>query len=739
MRHVSDLETPVQVTAPQPAPPERQFSFTDFQVNNPSAPPPGDRLDAEIDRSNGAIEDVILWASVSLNSDGSLKPQSIGKTELAPGLLDGLADAELARLQPLIDNAKAAAEMAVSLANEADASALAADARAKWAADSGSRAASDAEDAANSAAEAAQSALEAEASATAAADSANHADGSEASAEAWSWVSVEWAEHMPDTIPPQILATNGITGEHWSSRWWAHRAHELALEGGQEVICQIEHYWLGAHPQPPTQDSCGQPITAGAMFFNISLGRVQVYDGYVWHDVVQPVPGTVDEYIFMPASPTLVFTGADINGKIVTIDVTASKVGVFLNGVRLLEGIDYQIGANTVTMLTGAIEPPNVIDIVVFNQLAAADTQPIGVKINTSIWAFDGIARTFPLHDATGAVINPPSAVDCIVSLNGVVQEGGVDYTVRPGFIDFSTPPEADADRWMTAGIPMGGGGTASMLPPAVPATSGLLVPYYLPPNDPYADVNTQRLLGLMRQYHDVPTLVVLNPANGPGSAADANYQNFIKLLRAAGGKVLGYVATGYGTRPETEVQADINLWRTLYAAPSVDGIFIDEMPWDLGPGGTGTDWVQLYQRYNAYCHSFGYYPVVANPGTNQRPEWFATPTADIIIVHEDATWPTEASMMGNYVGGHADYSYTKRAALVYNQPTLSTPNLNTLRKYTQWVYVTDDNLTAGALNPWDALPTYLESLFAGLSEGGAAQARIDALEARLAALEAAP
>ena len=30
-------------------------------------------------------------------------------------------------------------------------------------------------------------------------------------------VAIEWAEHMPDTIPPNILAINAITGEHWSS------------------------------------------------------------------------------------------------------------------------------------------------------------------------------------------------------------------------------------------------------------------------------------------------------------------------------------------------------------------------------------------------------------------------------------------------------------------------------------------------------------------------------------------
>src|SRR4029077_11642511 len=78
--------------APQPPAPVRQYSFTDFQTSNPTAPPPGDRLDGEYDRTNKAISDTIAWAGVSLNSDGSLRPQSVGKDQLLPGLFDHIAE-----------------------------------------------------------------------------------------------------------------------------------------------------------------------------------------------------------------------------------------------------------------------------------------------------------------------------------------------------------------------------------------------------------------------------------------------------------------------------------------------------------------------------------------------------------------------------------------------------------------------------------------------------------------------
>lgn len=265
---------------------------------------------------------------------------------------------------------------------------------------------------------------------------------------------------------------------------------------------------------------------------------------------------------------------------------------------------------------------------------------------------------------------------------------------------------------WMPASDP---GPAVADLP------NGILVPYYLAPTgSAYSDVNVQRLLGLMRQYHDVPVMVVINPNNGPGTF-NTFYAQLINLLQAAGGVVLGYVATGFGLTAEVTVKADIDLWGSLYAATPVDGIFLDEMPWDTGPGNVGLEFINRYKMYTDYCHDRGLSPTVGNPGTNQQPAWFSTWTADVIVVHEDLTWPSEASMEGNYAGGHVDYSYQRRAALVYNQTSLDTALLATLRKNVQWTYVTNDNLTAGVLNPWDTLPSYLEGLFAAMRPAPAA------------------
>ena len=62
------------------------------------------------------------------------------------------------------------------------------------------------------------------ASAADADNAANHTAGDVALSSDYAVVTQAWAEHMPDTIPPNILAVMGVTGDHWSSRWWANEA-----------------------------------------------------------------------------------------------------------------------------------------------------------------------------------------------------------------------------------------------------------------------------------------------------------------------------------------------------------------------------------------------------------------------------------------------------------------------------------------------------------------------------------
>lgn len=242
---------------------------------------------------------------------------------------------------------------------------------------------------------------------------------------------------------------------------------------------------------------------------------------------------------------------------------------------------------------------------------------------------------------------------------------------------------------------------------------TGVIIPFYVYPNNPYTDVVVARLLGIIRQYKSVPVIVVVNPDSGPGTVWDGNWAALIRLLTAAGACVAGYVSTVYATRASGEVFADINAWLALYADTPVSTIFFDEQPYDVTVGLIDT--VALYKSYTDYCHARNLFPTIGNPGTNQRGEHFATRTADIIIVHENSTWPSDSDMLGNFVGGHVDYRYSLRAALCYGQASMVPSLVRKLARYVQYIYVTDDILPS----PWDSLPPYLEELFAVIADCG--------------------
>ena len=84
------------------------------------------------------------------------------------------------------------------------------------------------------------------------------------------------------------------------------------------------------------------------------------------------------------------------------------------------------------------------------------------------------------------------------------------------------------------------------------------LVPAYFYPSGTGIDCWNR----LARDAGSVNIEVILNPASGPGTTQDPNYVAVVDKLRTAGGRVFGYVATGYGNRDMSLVNNDI---RSLY------------------------------------------------------------------------------------------------------------------------------------------------------------------------------
>ncbi|MGL4553176.1 MAG: spherulation-specific family 4 protein [Gemmataceae bacterium] len=232
---------------------------------------------------------------------------------------------------------------------------------------------------------------------------------------------------------------------------------------------------------------------------------------------------------------------------------------------------------------------------------------------------------------------------------------------------------------------------------------SGVLVPLYVYPGDVDRNPHFTRLLDLRRRFETVPMWVIVNPASGPGKAADRNYARAIDRLVGAGCVTLGYVSTSYAKRDAAAVRKDVDRWRELY--PRVHGTFFDEMIYE------DTDAGAKHQAgLTRHAHDAGRWPVVANPGADTPPRYFAADAADVIVVHEGAAWPKEGRLKERY----ADHPPFTRAVLVHSRPAFDAEALRDARKHARWFYVTEGEFRPGdpeAANPWDRLSKHLEAL----------------------------
>jgi Spherulation-specific family 4 len=236
---------------------------------------------------------------------------------------------------------------------------------------------------------------------------------------------------------------------------------------------------------------------------------------------------------------------------------------------------------------------------------------------------------------------------------------------------------------------------------------TGILVPMYVYPKDIHKNPAYNRLADLKRRYETVPMWVIVNPASGPGEKADANYTKAIDRLQGAGCVVIGYVSTSYAKRTQAQVQKDVDRWLALY--PRIQGIFFDEMIYEDTDAG-----VKYQAALNRYVHDAGCWPTVANPGADTPGRYFAAEAADVIVVHEEGSWPKEERLKGDYFGGYADYPAFTRGILLHSQPGLDKAALTMARRYVRWVYVTEAPYRPGdpkAANPWDRVSAHLEEL----------------------------
>jgi hypothetical protein len=209
-------------------------------------------------------------------------------------------------------------------------------------------------------------------------------------------------------------------------------------------------FFLGAHPIPPIQPN----IPVGSMYYNTSNNTLYVWSGSAWQTLTTPTKaataslyyqGTVNQMVYPTTTP-------DLFGQTYA-PTTVEAVEVYLNGVRLTPNggsIPGDFTFNYATsVLTLATIPPtgSIVTIDVLQDPLGLSPTLILREMLAPITGFDGVETTFDLVANSGTLIVVFDPVDLNVSLDGVLQDPGVDYqlSTNGSQIIFAEPPIADA------------------------------------------------------------------------------------------------------------------------------------------------------------------------------------------------------------------------------------------------------------------------------------------------------
>ncbi|MCC6790858.1 MAG: discoidin domain-containing protein, partial [Thermomicrobiales bacterium] len=232
--------------------------------------------------------------------------------------------------------------------------------------------------------------------------------------------------------------------------------------------------------------------------------------------------------------------------------------------------------------------------------------------------------------------------------------------------------------------------------PSVTPTTScqRLLAPsYFYPPTglwDPLVDQGS----GV--------SFIVLNPNSGVDTKHEWRYDAPLAKARAAGIRIIGYIQTDYGTRPASEVIAEMDRYREWYGVTSY---FLDEAD-------TEPESLALYKEMTDHVHAMGGIAVL-NFGFRPHPGYMAV--ADILIVFEDAATVYASYQLPAWID---DYPSHRFAQMIYGVTEENIDWVMTKARESNagYIWITDDHISSGS--PYNTLPSYWEDLNALVDTG---------------------
>jgi hypothetical protein len=220
-----------------------------------------------------------------------------------------------------------------------------------------------------------------------------------------------------------------------------------------------------------------------------------------------------------------------------------------------------------------------------------------------------------------------------------------------------------------------------------------LLVPAYIYP----AGDGQKEWQRLNSAASKVEIVAIANPSSGPGEERNIDYAAAFTEASSAGVKLIGYVSTDYGKRPQAKIKDDVDTWLRFY--PQIRGFFFDQQPRESQHAAR---FAELHTYVKGILRDA---LVITNPGVPCDQAYFDLGVADVICVFVNYQGFDEFELPSTLQA----FSPTRFAAMPYNvgnAATMRSVVKDAIIKRIGYLYISD----AKPPNQWGKLPGYWET-----------------------------
>ena len=146
-------------------------------------------------------------------------------------------------------------------------------------------------------------------------------------------------------------------------------------------INAFANIYLGPSATAPTADPDGSALDVGDLYFDSTAGQLKVYSSTGWINAGSSINATAARFYYTATAGQTTFSGTDNNGETLAYD--AGYVDVYLNGVKLVNGVDVTVTSGTQIVLASGAALNDSVDIIGYGTFDIANISASNVTSGT--------------------------------------------------------------------------------------------------------------------------------------------------------------------------------------------------------------------------------------------------------------------------------------------------------------------------------------------------------------------